>query len=212
MKIPTISDRDWLSRLVHIQFVPPTFYFNNVYFESNGWKSWRRFSEETQRRWNIVRRTRLRIKLWRIIFTRASRIGWSTLIVHWWIQLKILSQIKKNERISHTWRSSMKKNLLLCESNETDSSNLEIERSRYDEKYLLGQVREKMYSRIGRNGQKCGKRADISTSTVGEARLNGSRAYISSEHMRSVARVATFWRVEQRRNGVIWSYGLARIP
>lgn len=144
MKIPTISDRDWLSRLVHIQFVPPTFYFNNVYFESNGWKSWRRFSEETQRRWNIVRRTRLRIKLWRIIFTRASRIGWSTLIVHWWIQLKILSQIKKNERISHTWRSSMKKNLLLCESNETDSSNLEIERSRYDEKYLLGQVREKI--------------------------------------------------------------------
>lgn len=106
----------------------------------------------------------------------------------------------------------MKKNLLLCESNETDSSNLEIERSRYDEKYLSGQVREKMYSRIGRNGQKCGKQADISTSTVGEARLNGSRAYISSEHMRSVARVATFWRVEQRRNGVIWSYGLARIP
>lgn len=211
MKIPTISDRDWLSRLVHIQFVPPTFYFNNVYFESNGWKSWRRFSEETQRRWNIVRRT-MKFENKTLENNFHSCIERWSMLIHWWIQLKILSQIKKNERISHTWRSSMKKNLLLCESNETDSSNLEIERSRYDEKYLLGQVREKMYSRIGRNGQKCGKRADISTSTVGEARLNGSRAYISSEHMRSVARVATFWRVEQRRNGVIWSYGLARIP
>lgn len=211
MKIPTISDRDWLSRLVHIQFVPPTFYFNNVYFESNGWKSWRRFSEETQRRWNIVRRT-MKFENKTLEDNFHSCIKRWSMLIHWWIQLKILSQIKKNERISHTWRSSMKKNLLLCESNETDSSNLEIERSRYDEKYLLGQVREKMYSRIGRNGQKCGKRADISTSTVGEARLNGSRAYISSEHMRSVARVATFWRVEQRRNGVIWSYGLARIP
>lgn len=115
MKIPTISDRDWLSRLVHIQFVPPTFYFNNVYFESNGWKSWRRFSEETQRRWNIVRRTmKFENKILEDNFHSCIE-RWSMLI-HWWIQLKILSQIKKNERISHTWRSSMKKNLLLCES------------------------------------------------------------------------------------------------
>lgn len=143
MKIPTISDRDWLSRLVHIQFVPPTFYFNNVYFESNGWKSWRRFSEETQRRWNIVRRT-MKFENKTLEDNFHSCIERWSMLIHWWIQLKILSQIKKNERISHTWRSSMKKNLLLCESNETDSSNLEIERSRYDEKYLLGQVREKI--------------------------------------------------------------------
>lgn len=143
MKIPTISDRDWLSRLVHIQFVPPTFYFNNVYFESNGWKSWRRFSEETQRRWNIVRRT-MKFENKTLENNFHSCIERWSMLIHWWIQLKILSQIKKNERISHTWRSSMKKNLLLCESNETDSSNLEIERSRYDEKYLLGQVREKI--------------------------------------------------------------------
>lgn len=143
MKIPTISDRDWLSRLVHIQFVPPTFYFNNVYFESNGWKSWRRFSEETQRRWNIVRRT-MKFENKTLEDNFHSCIERWSMLIHWWIQLKILFQIKKNERISHTWRSSMKKNLLLCESNETDSSNLEIERSRYDEKYLLGQVREKI--------------------------------------------------------------------
>lgn len=38
-----------------------------------------------------------------------------------------------------------------------------------------------------------------------------ARVYQVRAHTRSVAR-ATFWRVEQRRNGVIWSYGLARIP
>lgn len=152
----------------------------------------------------------LRIKFWRIIFTRASRIGWSTLIVHWWIQLKILSQIKKNERISHTWHRWKK---TFCSANRTKRI---LRISKLNDRDMMKNICQgkfgKKYSRIGRNGQKCGKRADISTSTVGEARLNGSRAYISSEHMRSVARVATFWRVEQRRNGVIWSYGLARIP
>lgn len=151
MKIPTISDRDWLSRLVHIQFVPPTFYFNNVYFESNGWKSWRRFSEETQRRWNIVRRT-MKFENKTLEDNFHSCIERWSMLIHWWIQLKILSQIKKNERISHTWRSSMKKTF--CSANRTKRI---LRISKLNDRDMMKNICQgkfgKKYSRIGRNGR-----------------------------------------------------------